>query len=117
VPRSSRGRIVERIAGRRWSAEDARAVLAELDGSGLSVEEFAGGAGLDAKRLYRWRRRLRDAGHSLFVEVTARAPSAQGRTDGFEVELDNGRRVRVPVGFDAGELRRLVEALEGPRVC
>lgn len=36
---------------------------------------------------------------------------------GFEVLLAEGRRVRVPVGFDAAELRRLVEALEALPAC
>lgn len=117
MPRASRSRVVERIAGRRWSAEDARAVLAELEGSGLSADEFAARTGLDPKRLYRWRRRLREAERSLFVEVTAKPTSAPVRAGVFVVELGNGRTVRVPVGFDAAELRRLVEALEDPPAC
>ncbi len=31
---------------------------------------------------------------------------------GFEVLIENGREVRVPLGFDAGELARLVDVLE-----
>jgi hypothetical protein len=33
------------------------------------------------------------------------------------VLLGERRRVRVPAGFDADELRRLVEALEDPSAC
>ena len=92
-------------------------MLAEADASGLSVEQFAASAGLDAKRLYRWRRRLQDAERPAFVEITAARTRAQGGGVGFEVLLGEGRRVRVPVGFDAAELRRLVEALEALPTC
>jgi hypothetical protein len=92
-------------------------VLAEADASGLSVERFAASAGLDAKRLYRWRRRLQDAERPAFVEITAPvAPMPVGGVS-FEVLLGERRRVRVAAGFDADELRRLVEALEDPSAC
>lgn len=45
-------------ARRRWSNEDARAVLREMDGSGLSPQEFAAREGLEVQRLLRWRRRV-----------------------------------------------------------
>jgi hypothetical protein len=32
----------------------------------------------------------------------------------FELELGAGRRLRVPAGFDATELRRLLDVLEAP---
>lgn len=41
----------------------------------------------------------------VHVEATRTAP-------GFEAVLENGRQVRVPLGFDAGELARLVQVLE-----
>lgn len=41
------------------------------------------------------------------VHVESRRPAL-----GFEVVIENGREVRVPLGFDAGELVRLVQVLE-----
>ena len=114
---SVRRRASARRARSRWSADDARGVLAELDGSGLSVKQFAAYMGLDPERLYRWRRRLRDAGRPLFVEVAPPATKRLSDAERFVVELGNGRRIRVPAGFDVAELRRLVDALEEARAC
>lgn len=45
----------------RWTPEEASIVLAKQTASGLSVQQFAAREGLDAERLYRWRRRLETA--------------------------------------------------------
>jgi hypothetical protein len=42
----------------RWTAAEARAVLAELAASGLPLAEFGRERGLHPVRLSRWRRRL-----------------------------------------------------------
>lgn len=49
-----------------------------------------------------------------FVELTTRSSSAPAPAlaPTFEIVLRSGRTVRVPGGFDAGELARLVEVLE-----
>lgn len=44
-----------------------------------------------------------------FVEVQVEAVADAAR---FEAVLHGGREVRVPLGFDAGELARLVQVLE-----
>src|SRR5262245_50424422 len=97
---------------RRWRAEDARAVLARLDSSGLSVPEFAARENLEPQRLYRWRAQLGAAGANgpAFIEIKRAAMT-------IEVVLRCGLVVRVPEGFDEATLRRLVALLEerGPR--
>ena|SRR5688572_4538602 len=94
--------------------ERARRLVAEQESSGLSVARFARERGLSAWTLYDWKRRSRDqlrevrAERSRFVEVklgtAAEAPA-------LVVETPRGLRVRVPRGFDEGELRRLIGAL------
>jgi transposase-like protein len=91
---------------RRWRAEDARSVLARLDASGLALGEFAARYGLSTQRLYRWRVQLR-AEKPAFVEISAPRPSAP-----IEVVLRSGHVLRVPDGFGAAMLRRLVETLD-----
>jgi hypothetical protein len=71
VRMSNRRRCSSAAASRRWSVVQAQALLAELEQSGLNVEQFASEAGLRADRLRRWARRLRAAGQPLFVEVAA----------------------------------------------
>ena len=102
---------------RRWTADDAQAAFDAQARSGLSLTCFAAREGLEVHRLYRWSRRLEDPGDrpTGFVEVTA-AVAARGEVR-FDVVLRSGQVVRVPEGFDALELRRLVAALEEASAC
>ena len=93
-------------AGRRWTAEDARPILARLDASGLTVRDFAAEHGVDAQRLYHWRGRLRGQ-QPAFVEVAR--PAA---TSPIEVVLGSGHVLRVPDGFGEDTLRRIVAVLD-----
>ena len=67
---------------------------------------------------YNWKKRLRGASPSrpkhlprasAFVEVT---PSNPAKTDGIEILLRGGRRMRVGRGFDRQLLLDLIHALE-----
>jgi transposase-like protein len=87
---------------RRWTAEQARAVLDEVDRRGMSVNQFAAEKGLVVERLYRWRRLLgRRKGPAApvarFAEVLVRPDARAGV---IEIELPGGVGVRV-----AGESR------------
>lgn len=99
---------------RRRGDERRRQVLAEQRASGLSVAAFARERGLSAWTLYEWRRRLGAAqsepvAKPELVQVMV-TPSAS-RASTIAVELGAGLRVHVPSGFDAAELRRLLEVL------
>lgn len=110
---------------RRWNAEDAREVLAALDRSGQAVSTFAVDHGLDAQRLYLWRRRLRagsaGAERSTFRELIVRPAAAAGigETDGqqFEIVLPSGAIVRVPASFDSDALARLLDVVLRAGAC
>lgn len=109
----------------RWNAEDARAVLAALERSGQAVSVFAAEHGLDAQRLYLWRRRLRagsaGAERSTFRELIVRptAAASMGEPDGqrFEIVLPSGAIVRVPASFESDALARLLEVVLRAGAC
>ena len=98
---------------RRWTTEEASVVLAKHAASGLSVQQFALREGLNAERLYRWRRQLdtRSAPASAFVEVR---PSKRPR---IEVVLRSGHVLFVPESVDEDALGRLLHLLERDDVC
>jgi transposase-like protein len=82
----------------RWTPEQARAVLDEIDRRGVSVNRFAADNGLGVERLYRWKRLLGRRGRSSqasvprFAELTVR-PRALGAL--IEIELPGGVAVRI----------------------
>ena len=105
---------------RRWTEEDARNVLAALERSGKSVPVFATERGLDAQRLYSWRRRfgaVAKGDTTTFRELTVRPSSPVPVESQFEISFPSGVHVRVPVGFDAASLARLLDVLTQARVC
>jgi hypothetical protein len=112
-------------AGGATSAAEAKWAkrVARLERSGVSSRTFAAREGLKAGSVSYWKWRLSQRGRARpaavaplrFVELTGRqGPSAAPAppAPGFEVVLATGRKVRVPGGFDAGELGRLVAVLE-----
>jgi transposase-like protein len=124
----------------RWSREQAAALLAAWQKSGLTLARFAKERGLVPERLRWWRDKLMPAeaatpaapaGSAVrFVPVrvarkgdTRSAPSlpqprsapperAIDNQAALEVMLANGRRVRVAPDFDAASLTRLIATLE-----
>lgn len=114
---------------RRWSREEKEHLVAASFEPGVSVSEVARSAGIHVSQLFRWRKDLCDpvdAGSSQLVPVEivpavappavdAPAPSVspgRGRRKSIiEIELGNGRRVRVDRDVDADALRRVLDAL------
>ena len=70
-------------------------MLIELERSGASVAAFAARHGIDAQRLYSWRRRLGSVSPPLFVELRARQPSPTGGP--IEIVCPSGHVVRASV--------------------
>ena len=112
-------KLARAAASNYWAEGEAQAVLEAYEASGLSVAEFARRHGFGPQRLRWWKKRREEqAGAALsFVPVHVAAPQSQAtrRTEegaSMEVVLARGRRIRVEPGFDAGELARLVRALE-----
>ena len=99
--------------------------------SGLSVRAFCAGESLSEPSFYGWRRELarRDEQASAklaprFVPVHLRRDVDVAPTDvapasppAIDVVLANGRRLRVPAGFDPGMLRQLLAVAEETPAC
>jgi transposase-like protein len=101
------------VRRRRWTLADARAAVAALTGSGLSLSAFAEREGLEVERLRRWRRRLAEEGprreSSTGAEVIELRPR---RAETVEIVLASGRILRVCETIDVDALARLVVAVE-----
>lgn len=122
---------METIARAAVSRKEWRKRVARWKESGRTAKEFAADAGINPAMLYFWNYKLKygdrldkpakpgtrsDAIVASLVEVPARAPVAVADVaapDGrFEVELGNGRRVRLAAGFDPEALRVLLAIVE-----
>lgn len=108
------------MARRRLTAERWRELIEQQRADCLSVTAFCRRHGLALSTYYAWRQRVRTpqaADAPRFVELTATGESGSAREMALiEVRLASGVsagvHVRVPVGFDAATLRRVVEALQ-----
>jgi transposase-like protein len=107
------------LAKERWW----RRLVEQQQGGGLSVRAFCRRHDVAEHSFYWWRRELAarppaaaPAGRVdalLFLPVRVR-PDESLATDGVEVLLGNGRRLRVSAGVAPGRLAALAAALEGP---
>ena len=89
--------ISEALVRRRWSESEARAVVSEWRRSGKKISEFAEENDLSAERVRRWSVRLEGRGKKKVRFHPVRLVG--GESAAIEVELLNGRRVRVREGF------------------
>lgn len=110
------------MAGQRASREEWRKRVERWKDSGLTAKEFAAESGINAGTLQFWRYKLRrpapggrrrpSGAGSLLSSIVEVRPAAAPPESRFEIELGNGRRVRVPAAFDASALKALLAILE-----
>lgn len=114
-----------------WREADARPVVNAWERSGEPLWRFAATRGLKVARLARWASRLgsravrgrgrRCAGAAplklRFHPVDLIGHAAARETTAIEVVLVDGRRVRVPAGFAADDLERVLQVLEDGSRC
>lgn len=87
-----------------------RELLAEHAASGVGLKKFAESKGVPYTTLAYWKQRgRRSRAKATFAEVHVSSPPA---ATFFELGLGQGRTLRIPTGFDATELQRLVAALQ-----
>jgi transposase-like protein len=116
---------------RRWRLEDKLRMLAELDEPGMSVAAVARRHEVSRGLLHHWRRQFRKGAltelpqlHFVPLEIveavtpepppgpmSAKAGRSLKRGGMMEIELGDGRRVRVDRDVDGDALRRVIEAL------
>jgi len=117
---------------RTWSRAEKARIVAESREPGVSVSEVARRHDVNANLVFTWRRQARDdeAGDApalvpvrIVAEPTAApvsapaprtepGPSCQRPAAMMEIDLGDGRCVRVGRDVDAGALRRVLSALE-----
>lgn len=107
---------------RYWREADARVWVDTWRRSGQTRTEFAVTHGISVERLSRWARRLgemspKDAVRFHPVRVEPASAMHVSRDERIELELGNGCRARLPRGFDAGDLRRVLDVLGGNAGC
>ncbi len=105
----------KRVRGgwRQWTEAEARDVLAELDGSGLSDAAFARARSISRRRIAYWRERLGVGAVPAFVPVAV-APTVIA-TPTISVEM-HGVVVRMREEIAVGKLVEIVVGLAG-REC
>jgi transposase len=130
---------------RQWSDEEKQSIVAEASRPDVNISAVARRHGIKPSLLFRWRRLAREAETGTtapaFMPITLALPSvctgsavpeaspAVGSSisetrpepkqmrhdDRIEIELGNGRLVRVGAGVDAAVLKRIVDVLDRPR--
>ena len=107
----------------RTSAEEWQKRIERWRDSGLTADQFAAETGINAGTLRFWGYKLNKAKRETvgiaappkkrrravrsFVEVRTTTSDSS-----YELDLGNGRRLRVPSGFESEALERLLELLE-----
>lgn len=117
MARSSKGAGRGWTTAARWTPAMAREALDALERSGETIARFASLHGLDAQRLYAWRRRMdsADVQRATFIEVVPRAPVRIAPP--VEILMRTGEIVRVSAGFDEDVLASVVAVLRGATTC
>jgi transposase-like protein len=110
--------IAEAVARRRWRAGDARVLIEAWRQSGQTLTAFARSYDVHPERLGRWHRLLRTQLQGSepvrFHPVQVRPVQPRRAEPGEKIELVllDGRAIRVPHGFAADDLRRVLHVLE-----
>jgi hypothetical protein len=107
----------------RTSREEWRKRVERWKDSGLTAEQFAAELGINPRTLQFWQYKLRQASEETkpragvkrgarrdplpLVEVHSTVTDASE----FELEFGNSKRLRIPSGFDASALERLLVVL------
>jgi hypothetical protein len=103
----------------RWGEEEGRVVVDAWRRSGKSLRRFATEHGITPWRISRWAGRLKawPGGRTRFYPVRLLPTNGREPSEALEVVLVDGRRVRVPAGFAAEDLARLLAVLKREGAC
>jgi transposase len=119
---------------RHWGDAEKRAIVAEAAPPGTNISAVARRHGIKPSLLFRWRKMVQGAAETqsagpafLPVAVTNGKDAVSGELppasdaaghhlvdSRIEIELGNGRLVRVGADVDIVALKRVLEVLDGP---
>jgi transposase-like protein len=110
---------------RYWRGEDARIAVEAWKRSGQSLVEFSRRHGIHPRRIRRWAQRLESEPESEFAEPVRFHPVQLVTTGGIaqqggapiEIVLGEKLLVRVPSGFAAADLTRVLQVLAMEAGC
>ena len=112
------------MAGRRANRDEWRTRVERWCDSGLSARQFAAETGINAGTLQYWKYKLRklndavprgqrrSAPRPIVSSLIEVRPLSVGGDSRFEIELNNGRRLRLPAVFEPDAVKALVAVLE-----
>jgi transposase-like protein len=115
--------VMDDVARKRTSPEEWRKRVERWKDSGLTAKQFAADMGINAGTLQFWSCKLKRGDRKVrksrllttlaaasLVEIQSTTGAA--RDTSFEIELVNGRRVRVGAGFVPEALKMLLAVVE-----
>ena len=112
---------VARVASLRyWQREDARVVVEAWKESGERLTAFARRHGIKPRKLSEWATRLEASSEEIAfhpVRVVQASSEEQAQRDPIEIVLAEGYSVRVPPGFAALDLERVLGVLGAAPGC
>jgi transposase-like protein len=118
---ASKKKDVGRVASLRyWQAEDARVAVEAWKESGEGLTAFARRHGIRPRRLRQWATRLEPSGEAIAfhpVRVVRASSEERAQRDPIEIVLGEGYSVRVPPGFAAQDLERVLGVLGAAPGC
>lgn len=97
---------------KHWSREEAERLVGEFEQSGMARKAFCIERGVAVHTLDYYRQRLRVKAAATIPQLVPVELVEADNVSSLRVELANGLRIVVERGFDAGLLRRVVQALE-----
>jgi hypothetical protein len=103
-----------------WREDDARRIVEAWQDSGEPISRFARSLGVDWRRISRWATRLGGSEEARLRFHPVRVTDEQAphpRAPYIDIEMGQGRRVRVAAGFATDDLRRVLAILDESRPC
>lgn len=112
------GSVAEVAVRRYWREAEARVVVEAWRTSGESLSGFARRHRVDPRRVARWAVRVEGSEPApVRFHPVRLANHDSGGGSAIEIRLVSGQRVRVPAGFQAEDLRRVLAVLDPGRPC
>jgi hypothetical protein len=116
-----RTRALAALANRSyWREDDARRIVEAWQDSGEPISRFARSLGVDWRRVSRWATRLVRSEEVKLRFHPVRVTDEHALRPGaayIDIEVGQGRRVRVAPGFATDDLRRVLAVLDESRPC